>query len=176
MNREQLEHVLRASAAIANETSFVVIGSQAILLPFPHAPAALLVSRELDLYPALHPEKSDLIDGAIGALSSFHETFGYHADGVGPETAVMPSDWMDRASFHYIGEITAICPEVHDLAVSKCAAARQKDAEFVRILLREGMIEPATLQQRIRQLDASRHPVDRISAWAARRGAEASQS
>ena len=97
MNREQVEHVLRASAVIANETSFVVIGSQAVLFPFPDAPASLLVSRELDLYPALHPERSDLIDGAIGAMSSFHETFGYYADGVGPETAVMPADWMSRA-------------------------------------------------------------------------------
>ena len=173
MNREQLEHVLRAAAAIANETSFVVIGSQAVLLPFPNPPVALLASREVDLYPALHPEKADLIDGAIGPLSSFHETFGYHADGVGPETAVMPVDWMDRASLHYIGDITAICPEIHDLAVSKCAASREKDADFVRVLLRERMIQASVLEQRIRQLDPLLHPVDHISAWAARRAAEA---
>jgi len=173
MTRDQLEHVLRASAAIANETSFVVIGSQAVLLSFPNAPEALLVSRELDLYPALHPEKADLIDGAIGPLSSFHQTFGYHADGVGPETAVMPADWMSRASLHYIGDITAICPEIHDLAVSKCAASREKDADFVRVLLRENMVEAGTLEQRIRQLDPSLHPVNSISAWAARRAAEA---
>lgn len=111
MTREQLEHVLRAAAAIAQENSLVVVESQAVLLPFPNAPAALLASREVDLYPALHPERSDLIDGAIGALSSFDATFGYHADGVGPETAVMPSDWMDRATLHYIGEVTAICPD-----------------------------------------------------------------
>jgi hypothetical protein len=147
MTRDQLEHVLRASAAIANETSFVVIGSQAVLLSYPNAPEALLVSRELDLYPALHLEKADLIDGAIGPLSSFHETFGYHADGVGPE--------------------------IHDLAVSKCAASREKDADFVRVLLREHMVEAGTLEQRTRQLDPLRHPVNNISAWAARRAAEA---
>ena len=93
MKRSQLEHVLRAAAAIAQESTFVVVGSQAILMAFPHAPDELLVSREIDLYPALHPEKSDLIEGAIGAMSSFEQTFGYHADGVGPETAVMPDDW-----------------------------------------------------------------------------------
>lgn len=173
MNREQLEHVLRASSVIANETSFVVVGSQAVLLPFPDAPDALLVSREVDLYPALHPEKAELIDGAIGAMSRFHETFGYYADGVGPDTAVMPDDWMKRASLHYIGEITAVCPEIHDLAVSKCAAAREKDADFVRVLLRERMIDAATLERQIRQLDSARYPVDTISAWAARRASEA---
>ena len=173
MTREQLEHVLRAAAAIAQENSLVVVGSQAILLPFPNAPADLLVSREVDLYPALHPERADLIDGAIGALSSFDETFGYHADGVGPETAVMPADWMSRASLHYIGDVTAICPEVHDLAVSKCVAGRDKDGDFVRTLLREGMIDKMTLLTRIRLIDRSNHPVDAIEAWAERRAAEA---
>jgi hypothetical protein len=119
MKREELEHVLRASAAITKEHSFVVIGSQAVLLAFPFAPDEPLISRELDLYPAMKPEQSDLIDGAIGIGSQFHETFGYYADGVGPETAVMPPDRMDRASLHYIGDLTAICPDLHDLALSR---------------------------------------------------------
>jgi hypothetical protein len=173
MTREQLEHVLRAAAAIASENSLVVVGSQAILLPFPNAPAALLVSREVDLYPALHPERADLIDGAIGAMSSFDETFGYHADGVGPDTAVMPADWMKRASLHYFGEITAICPEVHDLAVSKAVAGRDKDADFVRVLLKERMIDIDTLLDRIRCLDAAQHPTAHVLAWAQRRAEEA---
>ncbi len=168
MKRSELEHVLRAAAAISQEQSFVVVGSQAVLLPFPDAPAELLVSREVDLYPALHPEKSDLIDGAIGALSSFHETFGYHADGVGPETAVMPPDWMQRASFHYIGEITAICPDMHDLAVSKCVAGREKDADFVQALLRHQWLQLPVLLERIGQID-SKYPITDIQAWARRR-------
>ena len=83
MTREEVEHVIRAAAAITNERSFVVIGSQAVLLPYPDAHPGLLVSRELDLYPAMAPDKSDLIEGAIGALSQFDDTFGHCADGVG---------------------------------------------------------------------------------------------
>ncbi len=173
MNRAELEHVLRAAAAISQESSFVVIGSQAVLLSFPDAPAALLVSREIDLYSALHPEKSDLIDGAIGALSSFHETFGYHADGVGPETAVMPADWMQRATLHYVGDITVVCPDLHDLAVSKCAAGRDKDADYVRTLLRHRMIDTDQLVHRLSLLDPDRHPVHHLIAWAQRRAVEA---
>lgn len=146
MTREQLEHVLRAAAAIASENSLVVVGSQAVLLPFPNAPAALLVSRE----------------------------FGYHADGVGPETAVMPADWMQRASLHYIGDVTAICPEIHDLAVSKAVAGRDKDAEFVRVLLKERMIDIETLRERINCLDPALHSVASVLAWAQRRAQEAS--
>lgn len=173
MKRSQVEHVLRAAAAISQEYSFVVVGSQAILLPFPDAPAELLVSRELDLYPALNPAKSDLIDGAIGAMSSFDETFGYHADGVGPETAVMPSDWETRTQLFYVGDVTAICPEIHDLAVSKCVAAREKDADFIRGLVRHQMIDIELLVDRISQLDAGKHPVKQIADWARRRATEA---
>jgi hypothetical protein len=172
MTREQLEHVIRAAAAITNEKSFVVIGSQAVLLPYPDAHPELRVSRELDLYPAMAPEKSDLIEGAIGALSQFDETFGYYADGVGPETAVMPADWILRASLHYLGDTTVVCPDMHDLAVSKCVAQRTKDARFIVVMLKEGMISSATLEQRIRQLEPER-PIEAIVAWARRRAQEA---
>lgn len=173
MKRAQLEHVLRAAAAIAQETSFVVVGSQAILMAFPQAPEELLVSREIDLYPALHPEKADLIDGAIGAMSSFDQTFGYYADGVGPDTAVMPDDWHNREQLYYVGDVTVICPEVHDLAVSKCVAGRDKDADFVRALFKHGMIELPLLIERIGQLEVSKYPVQRIKQWAQRRAQEA---
>ena len=173
MKRAQLEHVLRAAAAIAQENSFVVVGSQAILMAFPQAPEELLVSREIDLYPALHPEKADLIDGAIGAMSSFDQTFGYYADGVGPDTAVMPDDWHSREQLYYVGDVTVICPEVHDLTVSKCVAGREKDADFVRALFKHGMIELPLLTERIGQLDVSKYPVQHIQQWAQRRAQEA---
>ena len=173
MKRAQLEHVLRAAAAIAQENSFVVVGSQAILMAFPQAPEELLVSREIDLYPALHPEKADLIDGAIGAMSSFDQTFGYYADGVGPDTAVMPDDWHSREKLYYVGDVTVICPDVHDLTVSKCVAGREKDADFVRALFKHGMIELPLLTERIGQLDVSKYPVQHIQQWAQRRAQEA---
>jgi hypothetical protein len=173
MKRSELEHVLRAAAAIAQENSFVVVGSQAILMAFPHAPQELCVSREIDLYPALHPEKADLIDGAIGAMSSFDQTFGYHADGVGPDTAVMPSDWRTREQLHYVGDVTVICPEVHDLAVSKCVAGRDKDADFVRSLFKHQMIELVVMRQRIALLDVAKYPIARITQWTERRALEA---
>lgn len=173
MKRSELEHVLRAAAAIAQEGSFVVVGSQAILMAFPHAPQELTVSREIDLYPALHPEKADLIDGAIGAMSSFDQTFGYHADGVGPETAVMPPDWHAREQLYYVGDVTVICPEVHDLAVSKCVAGRDKDADFIRALFKHKMIELSVMIERIAKLDPTKHPIPHITQWAQRRAHEA---
>ena len=173
MKRDELAHVLRASAAISNETSFVLVGSQAILLLLEQPPIALLASTEIDLYPSLHPEKADLIDGAIGAHSTFHDTFGYHADGVSPETASLPKDWMSRAVLTYFGDVTAICPDLHDLVVSKCAAGRDKDADFVRVLIKDGLVDSKILSERIAMLDAVKHNTLQIWQWTLRREQEA---
>lgn len=173
MKLSQLLHVLRASAEISGEKSFVVVGSQALLLAIESPDQRLTLSDEIDLYPALAPDKADAIDGAIGALSMFHETHGYHADGVSPETAVMPADWISRATLHYFGDLTVTCPEIHDLCVSKCVAGRDKDADFVRILLQDKHVVLKELLQRIDMLDATKYPIQHITQWAQRRAQEA---
>lgn len=172
MKRTQLAHVLRAAAEISGEKSFVLVGSQAVLLLLDEPDGRLTLSEEIDLYPALAPDKAEAIDGAIGALSRFHDEFGYHADGASPDTAVMPADWMSRASLHYFGDITAICPDLHDPCVSKCVAGREKDAEFVQALFEQGHLNLGTLADRIHGLDADRDPLATIEAWARRRHAE----
>jgi len=52
-------------------------------------------------------------------------------------------------------------------------AGRDKDADFVRVLLKERMIDIDTLLERIRALDATRHPTAQVQAWAQRRALEA---
>jgi hypothetical protein len=155
MTRNALEHLLRAAAALTNERDFVIIGSQAVLGQFPLAPDALLASIEADLYPRDAIDKSDLIDGAIGELSQFHETFGYYAHGVDDTTAILPAGWQERlVPLHNTNTGGAVgwCLEVHDLASSKLAAARDRDRAFVRVLLQEHMVDPAILDQRVRDL------------------------
>jgi len=127
------------------------------------------MSNKVDLHPALHPERAELIDGAIGQLSVFHDTFGYYADGVGPDTATMPPHWMQFARLYYIGDLTAVVPDLHDLAVSKCVAERDKDGHWVGALLKHGLIGLPRLPERIRALDAARYPLDHLEAWARRR-------
>ncbi|MGH8849253.1 MAG: hypothetical protein ACREXQ_18690 [Polaromonas sp.] len=56
---------------------------------------------------------------------------------------------------------------------SKCVAAREKDADFVRALFKHKMIERDTLLARIGQLDSGRYPVNTIADWARRRALEA---
>lgn len=60
MQRHEIEHVLRAAAAISNENSFVLVGSQAVGLLIDSPPKELLVSAELDLYPYLRDQLVEL--------------------------------------------------------------------------------------------------------------------
>jgi hypothetical protein len=161
MTRAELEHVIRVAADIAQDDEIVVIGSQAILAQFPDAPASLRVSVEADVYPKNHPDRADLIDGSVGEASPFHAMYGYYAQGVGPETAVLPSGWSDRLvairNANTRGA-TGWCLDVHDLAIAKAVAGREKDREFLREALRHRLVDEATLRVRLdaTELDGER--------------------
>ena len=44
MEREELEHLIRAAAEVTQEYEFIIIGSQSILGPIPNPPAELKLS------------------------------------------------------------------------------------------------------------------------------------
>jgi len=158
MNRTQLEHLLRASGGVAAIQDLIVVGSQSILGAFPEAPPELLVSMEADVYPLHEPEKADLIDGSIGELSPFHETFGYYAHGIGPETAILPNRWKSRlvkVANANTGGITGWCLSPADLAVSKLIAGRAKDFQFVRTMLTAGLVPRTAIVDLLVELPAA---------------------
>lgn len=158
MQRAQLEHIIRAAAGITGATEIVVIGSQAVLGQFPNAPADLLVSIEADVFTFRHPDDAHLIDGSIGEGSPFHQTFGYYAHGVAEETAILPAGWKDRlisVRNENTGTGCGLCLEVHDLAVSKLAAGREKDRSFVAALLRQKLAKAALVDSRLRESSLS---------------------
>jgi len=143
-----LEHIIRAAGTIADDDDIVVIGSQSILGQFPGAPEEFLVSREADVYPRKYPERADLIDGSIGEGSPFERIFGFYAHGVGPETAVLPDGWEGRLVV-VSRFVRGWCLEVHDLAVARLVAGREKDLEFVESLHRYQMAQREMLSARL---------------------------
>jgi hypothetical protein len=168
MTREQLEHLIRAAAVIVDDDAIVVIGSQAILGQFPEAPESMRVSTEADLFPLNHPERTDVIDGTIGELSPFHETFGYYAQGVGEDTARLPPGWKDRLILiqnENTRGVKGLCLEVHDLLISKIIAGREKDLEFLYRAAEHRMADPQVLLHRLETLDVD--PAIRNQARAA---------
>lgn len=150
MNRIQLEHIIRAASQISGDTEIVVIGSQAIHAQTMKLPPIAFQSIEADIYPCNQPDRADQIDAAIGELSAFHDTHGYYAHGIGPETAILPAGWQQRLirfSNENTGGATALCLDVHDLALSKYAAGREKDNEFNRELVRHGIVSKRKLMR-----------------------------
>ena len=145
MKREELEHLIRASGDITDQHEFVIVGSQSILGPVPRPPNEFMVSMEADIYPLNSPELADKIDAAIGEGSRFHLTHGYYAQGVGPTTAVLPKDWLNRV--HRVqndntNDRIGYCLDVVDLFLSKAVAGREKDREFCMAMLQYKYVAP----------------------------------
>ena len=168
MKRSELEHLIRAAAAVTDQYEIVVVGSQSVLGAVPDAPDVLLQSREADCYPLHRPDLADVIDGAIGEFSPFDERFGYYAQGVGPEPAILPGGWESRL-VKIQNENTDLkigyCREPHDLAASKLAAGRDKDWPFVETMLWHKIVHGAVVEERVEQLPVSDEQKKRLVDW-----------
>lgn len=152
MTREQLEHAIRAAGAIVGDPELYVVGSQAILGACPDAHPDLLRSMEVDIAPKNKPELEELIEGSIGELSPFHQTFGFYVDGVELGSIVLPAGWTDRTvaiDNANTNGFRGLCLDPGDLAVSKLVAGRPKDLEFIRVMLRERIVVPELARTRI---------------------------
>jgi len=159
MTRVQLEHLIRASGAIANTQDVIILGSQSILGQYPNlslqtAYQQILVrSNEADILIPNHEEMADLIDGSIGELSAFHDTYGYYAQGVDRTTSILPQGWEERlflvcnANTNYI---RGHCLDIHDLMVAKLYAGRQKDIEFFLAAISLGLLSESILFERLK--------------------------
>lgn len=150
MKLHQLEHIIRAAAAITNENPILVLGSQSILARFPNPPEPLGLSMEADVCPLNAPEKADEISGAIGEITLFQSTHGYYAHGLPPEACPLPEGWRDRLVVHQNENTrgyTALCLHPDDLACSKLAAGREKDVDFVATMLAHRLVTSARLEE-----------------------------
>jgi len=150
MTREELEHIIRASAEVTGQYEFVIIGSQSMLGAVPYPERIFTVSMEVDIYPLQSPDLADKIDGSIGEGSLFHETHGYYAQGVGPNTAILPRDWMSR--------------------VHRVQNRQTKDREFCSALLKYGYLSPEDAIDKIPIMpigeEDQKRLLSRIRRWA----------
>lgn len=172
MKRSELEHVLRAASSVLGERNLLVIGSAAILATYPDSmlPAEAVRSDEADLASFDDPDgaKATRIDGAMGELSPFHDEFGYYGQGVDLTTASLAPGWRDRL-VRYRNRNTApgvgLCLERHDCVASKLAAFREKDREFAAALISAGLVDKATVAERISQTPLEPRRQAHILAW-----------
>lgn len=172
MRRRELAHILRAACEITGDPEVLVIGSQAILASFDEDALPVEATRSIEADIAFFADadeaKSDAVDGAIGELSSFHETYGIYGQGVGVSTAELPSGWRGRLVLFSDPESApskALCLDPHDLVVSKLVAGREKDFSFARALLKTGLIDVHVLHARTELLDSLPAVKRRVLEW-----------
>lgn len=167
MQRHELEHIIRAASTITEMKNLIIIGSQAILGSVPNPPGIFTVSMEADIYPEDDPKLAELIEGCIGELSPFHENFGYYAQGVGPETAILAKNWRSRCVEVYNDNTSGargFCLSLIDLAISKILANREKDNEFVKNMFDYNLIKKADiLAVTTNELEYSK--VSKVNEW-----------
>lgn len=104
---------------------------------------SLLVSIKADIFAKGRPELSTLLDGTIGELSPFHQTFGYYA-----ETAVLSEGWEELQNENTSG-VTGWCLSTLDIVDSKLAAGRPKDISYVREVLKHNLVDPEALRSAV---------------------------
>jgi len=178
MRREHLAHLLRAASRVVDRRDLLVVGSQSVLGTWDEdvLPDAAVLSMEADLAVFDDPdgELADRISGAIGELSGFDQSFGYHADGVGLETAILPAGWQERLIVFDPPEAEpgrGLCLEPHDCVISKLVAGRPKDLAFAEALIGAGLVGPARLLEMSDRLD-ERVPATeraRLQSWLRKR-------
>ena len=156
MKRRELETTLKAAGRVAHEVEFFLIGTQAVHAHCRRPPAEALLSQECDLYPRNRPQTANLIHARLGRGSRFARSHGFYADVVTPELATLPTGWESRLKPLRAGRITALCLELYDLIVSKLAAGRLKDLEFVGALLRMNLATSEAVHRRIRRFPMAR--------------------
>jgi len=167
MEIAHVDHILRAAGEATGQTHFVLIGSAAILAWQSVVPTDMAQTREADLFaydvdPQTAERIADEIDGVLGHSSQFDDTYGYYCDGVGPDTAILPVDWLSRSK-HYsspsTGGVTAIVPHPNDIAVAKLCAGREKDVSWLRAAIRHAIVDPAAMRANLARLpDDGRAP------------------
>jgi hypothetical protein len=143
VNLEQFHHGIRAARDVLRHHgasgALVIMGSQSILASYSAMvlDRELMMSAEVDILPVADDRNemyrlSDHLDGSLGQESHFHETFGFHVDGISIETSVLPDGWIERL----IPEVdpssgaTGWCLDPHDLAVAKLIAGRPRPQAY----------------------------------------------
>ncbi len=128
MKKRQVDHVLRAAGRITGEKQFIIIGSQSLHGKYPDVADDILRSFEVDLIAKRDPSRSEWLN-VIGQDSQFHEQFGYYADPVDENTALLPKGWKARLVNLPEGEtdgVRGLCLDPHDLRDRhRCSRSRQ---------------------------------------------------
>ncbi|MGC2238745.1 MAG: DUF6036 family nucleotidyltransferase [Pyrinomonadaceae bacterium] len=153
MRKSDLFELVAAIKSVAPEETPVIVGSQAVHLVTNFPPEIVRQSIECDFL--LIGGKSETraeINKKLGVFSKFQIEHGFYADALGLATVILPPNWQDRLQNFEDenGNVIANVAEIHDIAVSKLIAGREKDFLFLKELFIREIIGIDIFLERVR--------------------------
>lgn len=165
MQREQFHEVLRRAANICSRNELIVFGSQAVHALTNSPPTEVLLSVECDIWLQDEPAVATLLASELGKASPFAKTTGVYADPLPPDLPLLPEDWQQRLVIYHVGDLKVRCLEIHDLIVSKLAAGRLKDYEFIAAVLMAKLASASEVQKRIQTFSDPHTQAGLLARW-----------
>lgn len=148
MTRNRLLDLLRRAVGLSAGQRLILAGSQAFYASAPSAPELVERSEEADLL-LVGVDRALFVrlEEALGMESPYLYETGVFAHPVGLGTITVPTGWEERlvpfGREEGLANVWAL--EIHDLAATKLMAGREKDFEFLRALLDQGLCDLPTL-------------------------------
>ena len=133
----------------------LIVGSQAIFAVTDFPPEIVRKSVECDYL--LQKDLANLrplLTEKLGIFSDYQQRTGFFADILGLATVVLPTDWEKRLIElkNNKSETIAFCVEIHDVAVSKLMAGREKDFEFLQVSFQSDYLNVETFVERVKMI------------------------
>ncbi len=157
MRKSDLFELIREINRISSTEKPIIVGSQAVHGVTDDLPEIARKSIECDfLFASGKSETLTEINKKLGVFSNFQIEHGFYADALGLATVILPIDWRERLQpfLDESGELIAYCAEIHDIAVSKLIAGREKDFQFLNDAFLIGIISVEEFISRARLIES----------------------
>ncbi len=152
MRKSDLFELVRQIKTITSSEIPIIVGSQAVHLVTNFPPEIIQQSIECDfIFISGKSETRTEINKKLGVFSNFQLENGFYADALGLATVILPTNWQERLQpfKDEKGETIALVAEIHDIAVSKLIAGREKDFLFLKELFIREFIEIDVFVERV---------------------------
>lgn len=168
MTLDALKHLIRAAKALAEDRSFLVLGSASLLASFPELsePSSPLASTyDADLCPQPFDELTGtMLEEAMGDQRAYYRRHGYHADILKDSVLqTLPKGWQERlVDVPDCPGAKALAP--CDLAAVKLLVGRPKDLALLESLSAMNLLSADEVQGCVSQLELPVEMIPRLTA------------
>lgn len=150
---EDIEQLLIEASRLTNHRHFVIGGSLCAIGAVMKPPPAMVMSRDVDLYPKFDPERGfHEIAQQLSAESPFFQEHGIYADAISPRLLSLPQGWESRLlQIPLKGGVVAWFIEPNDAAIGKLMRGEEHDLRWVEAGVSEGILHLDTIEARLKQ-------------------------